>query len=366
MAKIVIDGREILGTTGRYIRKLLEYLQQIDSENEYAVLLHQKGYDETEFTAVNFSKMLVTERKFSLAEQFRLPRTIKALKPDLVHFTMTNQPVFMPGKVVTTIHDLTPVRFRNLPGNSLAYRLKSYILGWVTKKVAKNSQVILAGTKFVKADIAEYTGVNPDKITVTLEAADEIPGEPKAYENLVGKKFIFYAGRAQPHKNLEKLLKAFENIYTSQPELYLVLAGKKDASYERIEALAQKSPARANIIFTGWLEDAELKWLYQNAQAYAFPSLSEGFGLPGLEAMVHSCPVVSSNATCLPEVYGDAAVYFDPNNIQDMADKINLVLNDPKLRRDLIAKGHTQAAKYSWPRMAKQTLEAYKTALSQK
>lgn len=364
MARIVIDGREILGTTGRYIRKLLEYLQQIDTENEYIVLMHQNGFDETVLSGKNFSKVLVTEKKFSIAEQLTLPKVIERLKPDLVHFTMTNQPVFMKANVVTTIHDLTPMKYRNLPGNSLTYILKSYIFGWVTKKAAKKSKTILTGTRFAKADIADFTGVNQDKITVTLESADAIPGEPKPLENLVGKKFVFYTGRAQPHKNLEKLIKSYEILYNSQPEVFLVLAGKKDASYEHIESIAEKSPARENIVFTGFVDDTELKWLYQNAEAYVFPSLSEGFGLPGLEAMVHDCPVISSNATCLPEVYGDAAVYFNPNNPQEMAEKILRVLSNPKLKRDLIAKGHTQAAKYSWRRMAEQTLEVYKKTLS--
>ena len=364
MGKIVIDGREILGTTGRYIRKLLEYLQEIDNENEYVVLLHQNGYEQTELTAPNFTKLEVSERKFSFVEQLKLPRTIKKLHPDLVHFTLTNQPVFLSGKVVTTIHDLTPIRFRSLPGNSFTYKLKSYVFAWVTKKSAKKSKVILTGTRHAKQDIIALTGVADSKIVLTPEAADIIPDEPKPLENIVSKKFIFYAGRAQPHKNLEKLIKSFEKLYASDNEVFLVLAGKHDASYERIVELAAQSPVRENIIFTGFVSDAELKWLYENAQAYVFPSLSEGFGLPGLEAMVHGCPVVSSNATCLPEVYGDAAVYFDPTDEQDMADKILSVLTDQKMRRDLIAKGKTRAAKYSWRRMAEQTLEVYKKALS--
>jgi glycosyltransferase involved in cell wall biosynthesis len=364
VSRIVIDGREILGTTGRYIRKLLEYLQQIDTENEYIVLLHQEGFDETEFTAKNFTKVVVNEKKFSLLEQFSLPNTIKTLEPNLVHFPMTNQPVLMKGKVVTTIHDLTPIRLRGLPGNSTVYQLKSSVFGWVTKKAAKKSAAILTGTNHVKQEIVNFTGVSLDKIIVTPEAADEIPGEAKTVVNLVDKKFIFYAGRAQPHKNLEKLIQSFEILYTSQPELYLMLVGKSDSSYERIERLVAHSPARENIVFTGFVSEAELKWLYQNAQAYVFPSLSEGFGLPGLEAMVHGCPVVSSNATCLPEVYEDAAIYFDPNSPQDIADKISIVLNDPKLRQDLIAKGHAQATKYSWRRMAEQTLEVYQSGLN--
>jgi glycosyltransferase involved in cell wall biosynthesis len=117
------------------------------------------------------------------------------------------------------------------------------------------------------------------------------------------------------------------------------------------------------VIFTGFVSEGELKWLYQNCVAYVFPSLSEGFGLPALEAIVSGAPVASSNATCLPEVYGDAAHYFDPLNVEDMAAKVGDIIDDPKLRAELIAKGKKQAAKYSWRRMAEQTLAVYNRAL---
>jgi len=112
------------------------------------------------------------------------------------------------------------------------------------------------------------------------------------------------------------------------------------------------------------VSEGQLRWLYENTAAYIFPSLSEGFGLPGLEAMAHGAPVVSSNATCLPEIYGNAAHYFDPLDINDIANKTNDVLTNSDLRNELIKKGKTQAAKYSWQQMAKQTLEVYKKALN--
>ena len=120
------------------------------------------------------------------------------------------------------------------------------------------------------------------------------------------------------------------------------------------------------MLFTGFVEDQQLRWLYEHCRAYIFPSLSEGFGLPGLEAMRHNAPVVSSNATCLPEVHGPAAHYFDPRDTQDIADKIHDVLTDDALRKDLIAKGATQVTTFSWSRMAKQTLEVFERVLKDK
>src|SRR5690606_11583791 len=107
----------------------------------------------------------------------------------------------------------------------------------------------------------------------------------------------------------------------------------------KLERFAANSPVSNDIVFTGFIPDEELKWLYEHALSYVFPSLSEGFGLPGLEAMVHGCPVVSSNATCLPEIYGDAAHYFDPEDVMDMAAKISEVIGSDKLRKDLVKKG---------------------------
>ena len=118
-----------------------------------------------------------------------------------------------------------------------------------------------------------------------------------------------------------------------------------------------------NIDFFGCASDDQLAWFYSNCVVYVFPSFMEGFGLPPLEAMRHGAPVVSSNATCLPEVLGDAALYFHPSNTADMVGSIQKIMDDKTLRRDLVAKGKKQVNKYSWERMAQQTLAGYDTAL---
>ena len=177
-----------------------------------------------------------------------------------------------------------------------------------------------------------------------------------------GKQFVMYVGRPSPHKNLERLIQAFKLLKAQHPDLILVLAGKRDANYRRVEAAVETQEIK-NVVFTDFVSEGQLRWLYEQTLAYVFPSLSEGFGLPGLEAMLHGAPVVSSNATCLPEVYGEAAHYFDPTDVQAMADAINEVLTDKVLRDALIQKGRLQAAKYSWQRLAGQTLEIYKQAL---
>jgi glycosyltransferase involved in cell wall biosynthesis len=265
----------------------------------------------------------------------------------------------MRSKRITTIHDLTPLRFSDPTANPIVYKFRQVAFRWLVKHVAKKSAVVLTGSEYTKTDIAQFASVSPSKIRVIPHAADHIEAQAQPIPNLGDSPFVFYVGRAQSHKNLERLIEAFTLLADSNPELKLVLAGKQDGNYGRLETIAGQSPVSDKIIFTGFISDAELKWLYENARAYVFPSLSEGFGLPGLEAMVHGCPVVSSNATCLPEVYGNAAVYFGPTSPEEMAKAIESVITDEGLRKSLIEKGYRQAGKYSWQKTAEQTLEVY-------
>jgi glycosyltransferase involved in cell wall biosynthesis len=260
------------------------------------------------------------------------------------------------------MHDLTTIRFRNPAKNWLVFTIKQQIYRWLNKRVAHKTRSIIVNSKYTKNDIVRFSRVDPSKVVVTYLAADQISDSPRPLKNLAGKDFILYVGRPLPHKNLKRLVDAYGQVKKSHPSLLLVLAGKLDKNYELLEGYADKRGVQG-VVFTDFIEDASLRWLYENTRAYIFPSLSEGFGLPGLEAMVHGAPVVSTNATCLPEIYNEAAVYFDPTNADDMAAKINSVLDDEELAKELIEKGRRQAAKYSWRKMAEQTLEIYKEIL---
>lgn len=363
MKRIVIDGRELRTSSGRYVERLLYYLQTLDQDHSYSVLLKPEDMEGWRPSSPNFQKVACPYKEFSLGEQLGLRRQIRGLKADLVHFPFAQQPVWYRGKVVTTIQDLTALRFDNPAKNRLVFRFKQQVYKYAVKRVARKSARLVTPSRFVKDDLVGFSGVQPDKITVTHEAADTIKQAPEPLADLEGKQFIMYVGRPTPHKNLERLIEAFGQLKTRHPDLLLVLAGKQDANYQRIKDGIQKAN-KEGIVFTGFVSEGQLRWLYEHCVAYVFPSLSEGFGLPGLEAMRHGAPVVSSNATCLPEVYGDAAQYFDPLDTQAMANAINHVLTDVALRSKLIQNGHQQVQKYSWQRMAEQTLEVYKKSLN--
>ncbi len=366
MSRIVIDAREYTTTTGRYIFRLVQYLERLDATkptgHQFVILLKPQDMGVYAFTNPHFSKVACPHKEYTFDEQLGLLGQIKDLRPDLVHFGMVQQPIGYRGLTVTTMHDLTTIRFRNPAKNLVVFSIKQQVYKGINKYIARKSAAIITPSGFVKGDIVTYAHVNPDKITVTYESADAIADSPEPIPGLVGKRFIMYLGRPLPHKNLGRLIDAFVELKKTHEDLYLVLAGKTDLLYERQYENVRKR-AIPDVIFTGFVSEGQLRWLYENCTAYVFPSLSEGFGLPALEAMVHGAPVVSSNATCLPEIYGDAAHYFDPLDPGAIALAISEVIDDADLRRDLVTKGSRQAAKYSWARMAEQTLAVYNKVL---
>ena len=357
--RIAIDARTLQTSTGRYVERLIHYLQKIDNRNDYIILLKPKDMDSWQADNPRFQKVACPFAEFSFAEQRGFKKQLEELRPDLVHFAMVQQPVwYRASPVVTTMQDLTTVRFSNPDKNPVVFWVKQQIYKWVNKKVARKSAHIITISEFVKRDLVDFTGVSPDKITVTLESADELPKGNDPVKELVGKKFIMYVGRPTPHKNLRRLIDAFELLQQKHPELILALAGKKDGNYARHEAYVTERGI-TNVVFTGFVSDKQLRWMYEHTAVYCFPSLSEGFGLPGLEAMLHGAPVASSTATCLPETHGEAAHYFDPYSVEDMARAIDELLTDEKRRHDLIKKGKQHVKTFSWQRMAEQTLAVY-------
>ena len=359
IVKIVIDARTLRTSTGRYIERLIHYLQKIDNKNDYVILLKPKDFDSWQPSNPRFKKVICPYKEYTFAEQIGFKKQLESLHPDLVHFAMVQQPVwYNSSPVVTTMQDLTTVRFRNPDKNPVVFWIKQQIYKWVNKKVAKKSSHIITISNFVKNDLIKFTGVNPEKITVTLESADELPKGNEPVDELIGKKFIMYIGRPTPHKNLRRLIDAFALLQKKYPDLTLALAGKKDSNYARHETYVNEHGIK-NVVFTGFISDEQLRWMYENTAVYCFPSLSEGFGLPGLEAMLHGAPVASSTATCLPETHGDAAHYFDPFSVEDIAKSIDDILSDDKLRNELVKKGKKHVKTFSWQRMAEQTLAVY-------
>jgi glycosyltransferase involved in cell wall biosynthesis len=362
--KIAIDARILRTSTGRYVERLLHYLQEIDHENQYVILLDKKDFDGWIPTNPNFAKVRIDISNYSFKEQIAFPILLARLKVDLVHFAMPQQPLLYFGPSVSTIHDLTLLKFKNYDDNAkLVYDIKQLIFGGIVRFAASKSRLVLTPTNYVKQDLIKTLHANPEKTVVTYESAELVAhGTPEPITQLQGKPFIMYVGRMEPYKNIRRLIDAHQKLLQTHPNLQLALPGKKDGNVQVIERWAEDKGCK-NVHFLGFISDDQLRWLYENTSAYTLASMSEGFGLGGLEAMSYGSPLVSSNATCLPEVYKDGAHYFNPTDVDDMAAKIDDVLTDQNLRNQLIAEGKKVIAGYSWRKMAEETLAAYKRAL---
>lgn len=360
-AKIVIDARIINSSTGRYVERLLYYLQKIDKSNEYIILIPTKDKEYWKPTNKNFKIKFCDIPNYSIAEQIKFKTFLEKLDADLVHFCMPQQPILYKGKTVTTFHDLTLIKTYNDDKNWLIYHIKQLIGRWLFYKVAHKSTKIITPTEFTKQELVRFAKIPSDKIAITYEATD-IKDENAKNMKLPFNKFLLYVGKQSKYKNVRRLGEAHQILLKKYPDLGLVLTNNKDRAVILNESYFNNKKF-TNIYFSGRVDDSELAWLYSNCACYVFPSLMEGFGLPGLEAMGLGAPVASSNATCLPEVYGEGAIYFNPNDTDNIANTIDKILSDEKLRKNLIKKGYEQFKKYSWQRCAEQTYEVYMEVL---
>lgn len=366
MKKIVIDARESGTSTGRYIDMLIEYLHELKPKHDIVILTKAHRVEYFNKIAPKFTVIKSRYREFGIGEQLGLAWQLYRLKADLVHFGMVQQPILYTRKSVTTIHDLTTTRFRNPSKNRFIFWIKQQVYKWVIRVSLRKSAHVITPTQFVKDDVAKFAHINSRKITVTYESADIFNQKPESIPSLEDKEFIMFNGRPLPHKNLRRLIKAFVAVREKYPDLLLVIMGKKDASYKSYAALVKDLGLDDSVIFTDFVPDGQLRWAMEHTKAYVYPSLSEGFGLPGLEAMLYGAPLISSSATCLPEVYGDAAEYIDPYSEEDIAKKIIKVLASEKRQKELVAAGEKQIKKYSWKKMAEQTISIYDNALHEK
>jgi glycosyltransferase involved in cell wall biosynthesis len=299
-----------------------------------------------------------------LAEQTLLPAAVRRARVDLLHNMFTTAPVLPGAPQVTTIHDLI---YKRVPETHAGVLTTGMAV--LTRLAAHRSARVLTVSRSAAGDIAGYLGVDPDRIDVAYNGPgmDE-PAEPLAAAEvrrrfeLGDARLLLSVSAKRPHKNLERLIDAVAALPAGE-DWALVVPGYPTAFEERLREHAAARGAGGRVRFLGWVDDVELDGLYRAADCFVFPSLAEGFGLPVLEAMRRGAPVASSDATSLPEVGGDAAVYFDPTDTAAMTDAILRVLRDPALAGDLRERGRRQAERFSWEECARRTLDCYRRAL---
>lgn len=288
-----------------------------------------------------------------------------ALLPDaeLFHATEHLLPPLRQIPTVLTVHDLI---FRLFPEHHK--RLNFWYLNATMPLYCRRAHAIIAVSEATKRDLTRLYGVPAEKITVIHEAAaphfrpasaEQIARVRERYG--LPEHYILRVGTIEPRKNLERLLDALELLQRSDPTIRLVVVGSKGWLYQRFFKKLYRSELRYAVILTGHIRDEDLPAIYSGATLLVEPSLYEGFGLPVLEAMACGTPVVCSNTSSLPEVGGDAAYYFDPQDSAAMAEAIGEVWRDSDLRESIRQNGLARAAQFSWEHAAKQTLAVYRS-----
>lgn len=355
---------------GRYVEQLVTHLLKIDQENEYVLFIQSD-----KFSRVPSHPRLKLVKAdipwYGIKEQIHLPKLIREAEIDIFHAPHFNVPIRLSVPLAVTIHDLILLSFPSTRASTLGpikFRLKFLAYRAVIKRAAKRAEQVITVSNFTKDELIKKLKVPADKIAVTYEGF-QVPGSEASGINLakkgVHKPYLLYVGNAYPHKNLDRLIDVFGSIWNeSRGEYQLVLVGKKDYFYNRLEDKAKKiglvkKEGISPVVFYDYATNQELPSIYKQASLYVFPSLMEGFGLPALEAMQFNLPVVASQTGSIPEIVGDAALLFDPNNNQEMEETILKGLNDKTLRDQLINRGQERIKKFDWTKCAEQTLEIY-------
>lgn len=370
--KIGIDARMYgaKATTGIgvYIKNLTDELFKIDQANHYVMFMKDPEFSKFVPPNQRVTKVKIDIPWYSLAEQLKLPKILAENKLDLVHFPQFNIPILYHGKYIVTIHDITQKLFPGPRVRRSFFRKLAFNL--VFKCGIVRAKKIITVSNFTKNNLLKYYRANSKKIIVThlgfnsninTKINDERIFEFKKQLN-INKPYLLYLGVWRDHKNLPALIQAFNLIKEKyQLNYQLVLAGQPDQRYPEIQAEIELSKFKNDIITPGFVPEADLPILYSAAKLFVLPSLAEGFGLVALESQSLGVPVAVSSTTSLPEILEDSAVYFDPTNINQMAEVINRIVNDSNLYDSLKQKGINQVKRYNWANTAKETLSVYQT-----
>ncbi|WP_342647786.1 glycosyltransferase family 1 protein [Mucilaginibacter sp. CSA2-8R] len=346
---IVIDARMLQSSgIGTYLQNIIEGLRY--SGYEITLL----GDIEQLYRFSNFARIIeFTDPIYSIKEQLKYSKVIPQC--DVFWSPHYNIPLSRSVKAkrrIVTIHDAYHLAFYD----SLPLKQKLYAK-FVLNKAVTMSDSIITVSNFSRNEILKFTGCKPDKISVIYNGVNK-PGLEDDNSVLKSKyqlpdNYILFVGNVKPHKNLSTLLKAYSALDKSIKLKYkLVIAGKKDGfitgDSEIFTSLNNDSSLKESVCFTGYIDPDDMNSLYKHASLFVFPSSYEGFGLPPLEAMANSCPVIVASSSCLPEICGDAVNYFPYNDTNALKVLIKNVLTSSKLRGELINKGKKRVLLFPW------------------
>jgi len=282
---------------------------------------------------------------------------------DLFHATEHLLPCLRGAPSVLTVHDMI---FKLFPEHQKRKRLNYWYLNATMPLYCRRADAVITVSESSKSDIVAHYGLDPDKITVIYEAASPEfkPVEQDTVEAVLRKyglpeRYIIFVGTIEPRKNLTRLVEALQLLRDRGQVVPLVAVGAKGWLYDGLFRRVEELEAGRAVVFPGYVPSADLPTVYAAATLAVMPSVYEGFGLPVLEAMACGTPVVSSNSSSLPELGGEAALYFDPYEVEAMAESILQVWTEPALQHKMRQQGLAQAARFSWARAARETQALY-------
>ena len=363
--RIGIDARKLHDFgIGTYIRNLLRHLARQDRQGDFVVLCRPEDRDSVAALGENFRPVAATAGNYTIAEQIAIPLALRREKVTLFHAPHYVLPPLVRCRSVVTIHDCIHLMFPQYLPNRFALTYARASIG----VAARRANRVLTVSESSKRDILRFVDVPPEKIAVIYNAYDERFGVEPREEDVVRVReryqlhdpFVLYAGNVKPHKNLKRLIEAFNLVrQRGLDHLKLVLIGDEISKYAALRRAVHQYQLHKHVRFLGYLPEETLAVMYRLAGVFVFPSLYEGFGLPPLEAMASGTPVVTSNVSSLPEVAGDAAVFVDPYDPTAIADGIERVLTDEALRRELRQKGLARASQFSWEDSVRRVHDIY-------
>jgi glycosyltransferase involved in cell wall biosynthesis len=362
---------------GRYVKNILENLEQLDQTNQYLIFLKGAHFDEFEPKSSNFVKVQADYPWYSFSEQILFLIQIIKFNPDLLYVPHFNIPVLFPKKIVTAIPDIIMHSFSTEQGTTLPkpyFKFKKIIYKLVTRWAIFRSKFVIVPSKSTLNDINRVFGTPKKKLIYAPEGVD--PSINKA--NIVGTEFleqlninqpyILYVGSMYEHKNIERLIEAFDILVKNNDfNLNLVLAGKSDKFSQRIQELISSKNLNQKVLMPGQqqrITDTQMNTLRKYCEFYVFPSLKEGFSLTPMEAMVFDKACAISDIECHREIYQESVLYFDPISVNDISAKIYQLVKDGDLRQELIERGKDTLSKYSWKNTAQITLDTFDSVLN--
>lgn len=354
--RIGIDAR-LLGARGlgRVVEQLLHELASLHVHDDFFIFVND-DYESVDIPdRPNFHIISAPYAVYGLAEQILFPLMLRKYKLDIMHFPHFNVPLLYRRPFIVTVHDLILLKFPTTRATTLGpitFYIKYWMYRIVIRSALRRARVITTVSHTSKRDITENFNVDDRKIHVVYNGLTRL-NSGKDIERLVEGPYILYVGSAYPHKNLEMLIDAYDEMTRKTSQCYsLVLTGGEDYFYQRLNEYASKKECAHSIIFWGHSTNDELTSLYAHAELVVSPSLYEGFGLTPLEALQFGVPSLITTHSCFPEIMGKSAMYADTDSVDSYVRSLSRALVNRKWRDSALREGLTRVSRYSWTRMA--------------